>query len=339
MLHSIMLQQAELKHSDAMVLASKQGSIALEAAISISLMLLVIVFMLVAIIASQLETAVSAALDNTAAEISMILPLADLVIEASQPLQEILEELDDIDHQLAQDPFLSLLYDGHITDLLSSVIFGEMIERRCDYWLQDASSGQRLNLHLLQSKYIELIWHDDDNYLLLQANIEIGTVFGNIKRSVQAIVPIWTGKSREVQEDNSGPNVWSLDNFSRGIALREHFGAELPLNYPVIASFNNGTACAIRSMDLTASSYQDSNQIIKTVAAEIDRLADFSGYQGSAKMPKIDNDMIKERKLMLIIPVNSPGNFETEILPELRMMAVSRNTSLEIVRYLNSDRD
>ena len=320
-------------------LKSKEGSIALEAAISISLLLLVQCFMLMAIISSQLEAAVGAALENTAAEISLLLPVADLAIEDCEPIQDAIADLDEIDNQLADSLFLKYLFDGSITDLVSSVLLGELIEQRCDFWLQDASSGQQLYLHLLQNKYVELMWHDEENFLILQANFEIKTIFGEMKRTARAVVPIWTGKSRFVEaDDEKTPNVWSLDNFSRGIALREHFGADLPLSYPVIASFNNGTACAIRSMDLTAPSYQDQDKVVKAVAAEIDRLADFAGYKGSSKMPAIDIHMIIDRKLMLIIPTNSPASFENEILPEITMLANSRNIRLEAIRYLSSDR-
>ncbi len=333
-----MMKSVEIDHTYKLEVGSKCGSIALEAAISISLMLLVIFFMLMAIIASQLEAAMGASLDNTAAEISLVIPIADLIIEASEPAQEILAELKDIDHQLSDDPIISLLYDGHVTDLLSSVLLGELLERRCNFWLHDASSGQKLYLHLLCDKHIEMIWHEDENHLILEADFKIKTVFGNLERTVRSIVPLWTGKSRAVENSEDGPNVWDLDNFSRGIALREHFGAELPLNYPVIASFKDNSACAIRSMDLTAKSYQDNNRVIKVVAGEINRLADFSGYKGSAKMPRIDNDMISKRKLMLVIPSNSPDKFENQILPELIMLAESRSVDLEVIRYLDSDR-
>lgn len=334
-----MMKQDDVDALDLRHYRLKRGSIALEAAITISLMLLLIFFMLTCILSSQLEIAVGSALDNTAAEISLLLPLADLLIEASEPAQDILKDLDDFDNQFAEDPIFSLLFDGHITDVISSVLFGELIERRCDYWLLDSSAGQMLNLSLIQNKYIEMLWHDENNFLIFQANFEVNTIFGAMRRTVRSVVPIWTGQSRALAENNaSGPNVWSLDNFSRGIALREHFGADLPLSYPVIASFKNGTATAIRSIDLTATSYQDSDQVVKTIASEINRLADFSGFKGSDKMPKIDNDMIKTRKLMLIIPANSSDNFEFDILPELVELAKSRNVGLETVRYLESNR-
>lgn len=338
---SIMIRRTKMESDRKREHNSKRGSITLEAAISISLLLLVIVFMLSAIMTCQIETAVGNALDNTAAEISLIIPFADMAIDSSEPLQSVIADLENFDQQLSGNPFFSLLYDGQITDLLSSVLFGKLISQRCDYWLQDAASGQKLNLNLInENTYIEMIWHEENNFLMLQAKFEIRTIFGTMDREVRSVVPLWTGRSRDVaDEETSGPNVWQLDNFSRGIALRDHFGADLPLGFPVIALFDNGIATAIRSMDLTAPTYQDDNRVIKSVASEIDRLADFDGFKGSAKMPEINNDMITQRKLMLIIPNNSPESFERELLPELRILADSRLIRLEVIRYLDSCRN
>lgn len=318
----------------------RKGSIALEAAVSIPLMLLILVFMLSAIISCQLEAAVGAALDNTAAEISLLIPVIDLIIDSSESMQDILSELDEIDQQLAENPFVNLLFDGQVTDILSSVLFGELISQRCDYWLNDAASGQEMYLHMLDDMYIEMLWQPEDNILTLVAHMEFNTIFGVMNREVRTIVPLWTGQNRHISEtDGPESNVWELDNFSRGIALREQFGAELPLSYPVIASFENGTAIAIRSMDLTAPSYQDHDNVIRAVASEITKLADFAGYPGSDKMPAIDNEMVNERKLKLIIPSNSPSFFENECLPELRELSSSLEVKLEVISYLDSNRN
>ena len=70
------------------------------------------------------------------------------------------------------------------------------------------------------------------------------------------------------EEDKDG--IWSLNNFDRGDAFRERYGANLPKTFPVVDSVNGGEVTAIRSIDLTSPYYQDTKNIEKKIVSELE---------------------------------------------------------------------
>jgi len=154
----------------------------------------------------------------------------------------------------------------------------------------------------------------------------------------RAAVKAWLGGDEEngsALQNGNGEDIWFLDNFQRGRKIRDIFGANLPLSFPVIAKFESGRATMIKSMDLTAETYQDALSVSKTVEEYIDKLYKFKGQEepwGSKGIVIPGND-ISSRELLLIIPGNPVEPGVDAALEACRMKALSKGVELKIVRY------
>lgn len=77
-------------------------------------------------------------------------------------------------------------------------------------------------------------------------------------------------------------SVWSLGRFARGRQIERTLGAnvEWPSNFPTIDKVVNrvegGVATSIKSLDLTAESYQKGNKVLNTLKGYIDKLDNFT---------------------------------------------------------------
>jgi RHS repeat-associated protein len=74
-------------------------------------------------------------------------------------------------------------------------------------------------------------------------------------------------------------SVWSLGAIQRGRAIEKMLGAasDWASNFPVIDKVANGVATSIKSLDLTASSYQKGNSVLNTLKGYINTLDKFEG--------------------------------------------------------------
>ncbi len=132
-----------------------------------------------------------------------------------------------------------------------------------------------------------------------------------------------------------GEDIWSLNNFQRGLKLRRKFGANLPNSFPVIARYENGKAVMIKSMDLTADSYRTASNTEKTLKGYINELAEYKGMEkpwGSDNI-LIRGEDISQKELLLIIPENQPGESNEAALLNMKEYAGSRGISLVVRRY------
>ena len=75
----------------------------------------------------------------------------------------------------------------------------------------------------------------------------------------------------------SGESVWGLNALQRGRKIEDMLGANSSWakNFPTIDKIENGVATSIKSMDLTATSYQKGNSVFNTLKGYIDDLAGF----------------------------------------------------------------
>ena len=130
-------------------------------------------------------------------------------------------------------------------------------------------------------------------------------------------------------------SIWSLSNFQRGLKIRSLFGANLPSNFPTIAKFENGRAVMIKSMDLTAVSYQSGDSAYKTLKSYVDELAAYKGQEkpwGSGGTV-IRRDEIKEKELLLVIPENQLSEANERLLADMAKAAPAHGITLTVERY------
>lgn len=300
---------------------ARQGGIALEAALIMPLVLMLLTLSLGLLAAAAAESKLKGALDRTAAELSLLSPLCDLMLQNSGellPAPQLLPGVngfpeagaDLADFELdfgKQEIVAQLLIDGML-DLASSALFGPFILQRIDYWLEKGEHLQPAFTGLIYSKQLYLDFRIKQNQLWLCLSYEIQLPLFRQRRFQQALVPLWLGRGEENAERADG-QVWLLDNFSRGQILRQAYGGNLPYDFPVISCWDNGEAVSIKSIDLTAPTYQNPGEVKRRLISQIDQLAAFDGavHQRADSKTVIRAADIRKRRLILVVPENSPA--------------------------------
>ncbi|MFO3795961.1 MAG: hypothetical protein ACK8QZ_01575, partial [Anaerolineales bacterium] len=125
-------------------------------------------------------------------------------------------------------------------------------------------------------------------------------------------------------------SVWEMNPLQRGRVIEEMLGRspELSQNFPVIDRFSNGVATSIKSIDLSAASYQNINTLSSVVRGYINTLANWQGtYWGGFEVNASD---IVAREVLLAIP---PGATEAQMaaLQQLQQWATTVGVTLNIV--------
>jgi len=77
-------------------------------------------------------------------------------------------------------------------------------------------------------------------------------------------------------------DAWKLGWAARGDYFSEQLGANLPARFPVIDKWLNGVATSIKSIDLTAATYQDRARLTYRFNAYIDQMALHEGDEVGA---------------------------------------------------------
>lgn len=315
-------------------LKQKRGSIVLELAIALPLFLFALAFMLSAIMAQRQSLMMRHALDQTASELEVLIPLVEdgsKLILGEAAIEEVLGQIMPVQGEILRSAAL---------DLASSELLSGFLQKRLDFWLQ--SSGRALKLKIPEhERQLLLLWRDEGKSLLLSLRYEVTTVWSRHPQRTLAYVPLWLsteGRQKSGgEEEDEEDNIWSAGNFERGRYFREQFGANLPFNTPSIAYFEAGTARGIRSLDLTAPSYVDSSHAEKELSYEISRLAQYRG----GKIPgggEIKSSDIQRRELWIVIPSNSPENYQGTFWERMRQEAAAQGVELKVIRKLKSYR-
>lgn len=99
---------------------------------------------------------------------------------------------------------------------------------------------------------------------------------------------LWLGGSRFATEGtggraflsgfgNSSKSVWGLNALERGLVIEKGLGGNLPTNFPVIDKLSGGVATSIKSVDLTAKTYNTGNGLFNTLKGYVNTLSNFNG--------------------------------------------------------------
>lgn len=98
-------------------------------------------------------------------------------------------------------------------------------------------------------------------------------------------------------------SVWKLGNFARGITIETALGKNLAAGFPVIDKFLNGTATSIKSIDLTAKTYQNTEKLASTLENYVDKVSNFNGARYGKDI--VEGSKITGRELQIAIPKGS----------------------------------
>ncbi len=98
--------------------------------------------------------------------------------------------------------------------------------------------------------------------------------------------------------------IWEADNFTRGKYIRNLYGSNLPDNFPTIAKFENGRATMIKSVDFRKETYQKEGALSSNVIAMLETLYRYQGQNTpyGAEQIVILPAQIQEKELLLAIP-------------------------------------
>ena len=180
------------------------------------------------------------------------------------------------------------------------------------------------------------------NVMEISCTYQILTLAGRIERRIYSSVPMYGNIDLTLIPSDKGDgskDIWSEDNFTRGDFFREEGGSNLPKTFPVIDTFENGTASSTYSMDLTSPYYSSEKRVTSTIKGEIDKMADFEGADVmiNKKRYTIRADQITDRVLKIVIPGNSDDTARARV-EAMSEYAGSRGVRLDIVEYGNSSR-
>jgi len=122
---------------------------------------------------------------------------------------------------------------------------------------------------------------------------------------------------------------WSLGPSPRGFAIEEALGGNLPRSFPTIDSFANGTATSIKSIDLTASSYQSAGRLTSRLNGYVDGVAGFDGavFDGVRIAPGATT----ARELIVAVQPGVASSAQQAALAEIVRYGASNGVTVRVV--------
>ena len=327
-------------------LKRKKGGLCLEAALILPMVLLLVGTLVGVILTVETEIKLKGALDRTAAELSLASPLCELLAQ-NDMFRNVSQVMDGEAGREINTAFqeifpglqvTSILADASL-DLASTNILGPLISKRLDYWLAETESGQPGWLGFLDKHSLYLDWNLTNNQLWLCLNFQLKSPAGCFQKQVKSVVPIWIGFGGD-EEGQDSDKIWLLDNFSRGQEIRRIFSCNLPYDFPVIASFTDGEAISVKSMDLTAPTYLELEPVRNRIRQQIKILADFQGsaYVRPEQNIEITAESITRRKLILVIPDNCTQPWLDAVISDMKQQAAGLSVDMELVLHGSSSR-
>lgn len=299
---------------------SGKGTIILEMAITVPIVLITSLVILFCINCVKADVALSQAVDQVTNEASLAMPIMDvgldLISEGLSDINkgkladgELNETLSKATHAIG---FVSALSE-HIgiegEDIFGTLIFGKFIRDQIVNTFEGICSNDIIYRSIDNiSVYVD---YDTRNRVV---NLEVYycwvTPFREINKKIISAVPIYGDLNLTLSDNQSSDQadaIWDKSNFERGHYFRELYGANLPSSFPVISSWNKGTATSIKSIDLTAPHYQDGSGLEKKIIGHINDLARYNGTDKPWGKDEINirNSDINNRVLIIIIPENS----------------------------------
>ncbi|HZK29360.1 MAG TPA: hypothetical protein VFD19_03985 [Clostridia bacterium] len=300
----------------------KSGTISLEAVLVFPFIIIIMIIFMGAIRGEQDAMILSHALDQTAREIALLVPLADVVEKYADP-QEWISQV------IADETLAKIALDG-LSDIGATVLASPLILRRLDLWTTaTANSQDRTPPQGARRLAVDIDSRRQSLWLCL--SYDRALPFAQGWGEVKSRVPLWNAHlfQKQEQDEEEDDDIWGMSNFDRGAALRKIFGGHLPQFYPVVAAWDGREAVAIKSMDWTAPSWSSANAVERRISRFIDELAAFEGAGGEG--PSLGD--IRARRLILVIP-NNEVSWKTDwLLDKWRGQALASGVTLDIRSY------
>lgn len=125
--------------------------------------------------------------------------------------------------------------------------------------------------------------------------------------------------------------IWKLGWAARGAYINEQLGANLPANFPVVDGWAGGVVTSIKSIDLSAATYQDAARLTYRLNRYVDQLASYEG--GKMGVWEIDPSAINVRVLKVATPKGSVTSIQQGVFQAAQARAQAFDVDLIFVPF------
>jgi hypothetical protein len=230
---------------------------------------------------------------------------------------------------------LKYINTNDILNTAESTVYSQMAKFIFDRYYGAVKTHSELETDFGKSKFFN---ENQDITLMVTYKIKVdlpvvGKFFKGIILTNSVKSRAWIGGSLAYPTYSEDENIWELDNFTRGRLIGKKYGRNLPDKFPCIAIFNksSGEAAAIKSLNITAKSYESKNVLKNTLNKMADDLYIFNG--GTSGDVTVNLHEIKKKKLILVIPDNEMGQEYSMALNDFQAYCYNKNILLEIIKY------
>lgn len=308
------------------------GSLTLEAAVITPVLALVLVVLILTLYARLAQFCWNAALYKAGNELSLTAIAAHKALSHLPMPAEVASQVNRIPPKVR----------GVAVDAGLSFLTGGYIGGRVNDWYERTVSPSRLLPKLLKNRRFSVSWEPENHVLWIHSYYDIPLGIGTIRGRHVTPVAMWVGdgstggpgtEEKEEEKEEKKDTFWSWPNFKRGHYVREQMGGNLPPSYPVIAYYSGGHARSIKSVDLTAPTWQDSFELQLQIRSWAAMLRDFDGTKAPWGKDGINirPGDIRSRELMLVIPSNSPPEL-VQVVENLRGELSAMGVKLTVVQ-------
>lgn len=276
---------------------NQQGTVTLEAALTAPLIIILVMSLWMVLVGAEAEVVWRAAGQKSCEEFSLLL--------AGTPAQ-----LVEYSEKIPTEADLPL-------DLTLTQLTGGVLLERVQYWFYENTRQRPWLRRYIRRPQVYLDRQAERAHIHVQYTFAVPTCFGDLLRRQEGSISLWSpgeqyggGAANKPAARPTDDSIWSAGNFVRGLYFREKAGGNLPNSYPVISSFQNGTAVSTKSIDLTSPRYRRPDVLDSKVQSLILDLSSFSGTAepwGKQRIYIRESD-IRHRKLILVVPTNSSSS-------------------------------
>ncbi|WP_035303428.1 hypothetical protein [Actinokineospora inagensis] len=148
-----------------------------------------------------------------------------------------------------------------------------------------------------------------------------------LSKAVATVVSKIPGVGKTAADDAfEGLSAWTLGWSQRGLEIEARLGGNLPRSFPTIDKFENGVATSIKSVDLSAATYQNTSALTSRLAGYVDKVSGFNGatFDGTV----IRSGQVTDRVLQVAIQPGVASPAQRAVLTQLQAYATSKNVRL-----------
>ena len=329
---------------------NKRGTVTVESAITFTITIVFIAAIVSAIDFYRTDILMRRSVEQTCEKMSLLYPVS---VPASDLVSSAVNAFPDLGigntkgaDVISKVASVGLALDDKTGHNMKELILQGLFSKTMEDQIRKAFIERNGGSDFFAPDEIDVYFAVNDNHNIIEVvtDYSVVTIAGRKTRSIYSVIPLYgepiltlNGEEHQEKEDEEKDDIWSLNNFERGEAFRDKFGANLPKTYPVIDSVNGGEVTSITSIDLTSPYYQDTSNIEKKIMSDIKELKNFEPQTVKINGQNYSVDRVDSRHLKVIIPENS-GPIGKETVEKLKGYAFVQGVILDVSEYGTSER-